>query len=118
MKKKMGKRPASAVLLCAVGFALLAPASCDDPTSAPGDILAVSSTVQDHFHYATVPARDIADPPPGGRTYTSTTANGHSHTVTVSETQLTDLQQPGAVVSVTSSLAGDPQHSHTFTFER
>jgi len=115
---KMGRGPTAFALVCAVGVGLLVPASCEDPVSAPGDILAVSSNVQGHFHRATIPARDIADPPPGGAIYTSTTELGHSHRVGLSETQLADLQQRGAVVAVESSSADNPApHSHLFTFE-
>ena len=114
---RLGKNPRAVALVFAACAALLVPASCEDPVSAPGDILAVSSNVQGHFHRATIPARDIADPPPGGAGYVSTTDSGHAHVVQITETQLIDLQQRGTVVSVESSVAGDPAHSHLFVFE-
>ena len=115
---RTGNRSKAFAFACAVGVGLLVPASCEDPVGAPGDLSAVSSNVQGHFHRATIPARDIVDPPPGGAIYTSTTELGHSHTVGLSNTQLTDLQQKGAAVSIGSSSSGSPSHSHTFPFER
>jgi hypothetical protein len=109
----------------AVAFGALAltvtTTSCEDPVSVQPDIASVSTTpnppIDGHFHRATIPGSDITNPPPGGRTYTSTTAMGHAHDIKVSEQQLVDLQQKGAVVSIACSPAGASSHSHTFTFE-
>jgi hypothetical protein len=87
--------------------------------SGPQDIQAVSSVALEHFHRTTIPGRDVDSPPAGGRTYVSTVANDHTHGVKVSEQQLRDLQQSGAVVSVTSQgPSSGAAHSHVFTFER
>jgi hypothetical protein len=90
---------------------------CEDPVSTPQDITAASSVVQGHFHRATISGRDIADPPSGGSRITTTNDQGHTHVVALSSTQLADLQQQGAVVSVLCESAGTPAHTHVFTFE-
>ena len=115
-------RLAALRLGCAAALAIALGTSCDDPAGVPQDLFAASSVVDGHYHGATVPGRDILEPPPGGREYASTIVGGHSHTVRLTQVQLLDLQQRGAVVSVDSSPTTAPgasqPHSHQFTFER
>lgn len=103
-------------------LALLAGTSCDNPVAALTGVTAISTLAENHTHRCSIPLSDIDDPPAGGRSYTTTTDVGHAHTVSVSESQLRDLQQPGAAVSVVSSTAPaagpPPPHSHRFDFVR
>jgi hypothetical protein len=103
----------------AAALAALALAACEDPAAPITGVSTVSSTSQGHEHRCSIPLSDIESPPPGGRTYTSTTDQGHSHTVRLSEVQLADLQQGGASVAITSSMASVPApHTHVFQFVR
>jgi len=94
---------------------------CEDPTGAVTGVTAVSSVSDGHFHRATIPISDIEAPPENGRNYTSTTAADHVHTVKLTTQQLTALQEPNSLVSVTCEPAKSPggvDHDHVFTFQR
>ena len=99
-----------------LGLALVA---CEDPTAPSGGLTDESSATGEpqHTHRATVPFEDIDSPPRGGATYTTSASAGHAHSVHLSAANLTDLQQRGAVVSV-SSAGGPGDHQHAFTFIR
>ncbi len=101
---------------CVVALVL---AACQDPTAPAGGLNAESTAAgtPTHTHRATVPFDDIDAPPSGGTTYTTTSGGGHTHNVHLSATNLTDLQQRGAVVSV-GTTGGPGDHQHTFTFVR
>lgn len=100
-------------------FLALSSAGCEDPTGPISGITAVSEVVNGHSHRATIPLSDINDPLPGGRDYTSTTDAGHAHLVHLSQQQLTDLQQRGAALSVSSGtrIPPDPPDNHVHVFE-
>ena len=95
---------------------------CEDPVAAFTGISVDSSVVQQHSHRVTVLSRDIENPPSAGATYVTTSAGSgpHTHEVHLTLENLRDLQQRGASVSVTTSVAGSgPQaHTHVFDFVR
>jgi hypothetical protein len=118
---KMGTQLGRVVALVLLLLAVLAGSTCQDPTGVQLDITGISGQplsqgVPPHFHRCTIPGRDITLAPPEGRTYPSTTDNGHSHEVFLSGTQLLDLQQPNAALSVDSKTTGS-NHEHSFLFE-
>jgi hypothetical protein len=111
------------MIAIAASLSVLSIAACEDPLAPFLGITATSTTVNMHFHTATIPARDINDPPSGGITITTSTAGNpaHTHAVTLTALQLQDLQQDMAVVSLptdTGSASVGPQHTHAFLFER
>jgi hypothetical protein len=107
-------RVALAASLAGVGLV-----ACFDPTAPAGGISAESSSegVPAHTHRATIPMSDVESPPSGGATYATATSAGHAHTVTLTRTQLTDLQQHGAAVSLLTT-GGPGDHQHGFNFAR
>ena len=116
---RYASRTATIVLL-ALGLVALWASGCTDPVAALGAINATSSVVAGHSHRCAIPLSDVDDPPPNGRTYTTTTdgtpPNEHAHTVFLTAAQLTDLQTRNSVVDLlTSEVQG---HTHRFLFER
>jgi len=120
LRRRIAVTGALALVVVAGGITNI---SCEDPVAALVGVTTVSTNVEMHVHRCTIPISDIDNPPSGGRSYVSTTVETHSHTVFLTETQLRDLQQPGAGVSVTSSTAAGmppppPSHNHRFDFVR
>ena len=75
-----------------------------------------SSFSAGHTHSISIRTTEIDVPPVVGRTYQTTVSGGHSHTVVLSASELTALQQPGAIVTVSSSMTGG--HTHLFSIQR
>lgn len=100
---------------------VLAPlaAACGSSSSSTGGgscdgVSSTSTVVSAHSHTVCVPTTDLASPPPGGMTYTSSGPEP-VHTITLTAAQLTSIQG-GQSVTVTSSSAG--AHTHDFTIAK
>jgi hypothetical protein len=106
--------------LAQVGYVslLLVPiAACGSSSGSGSNCDGVSSTstvVSGHSHTVCVPASDLANPPAGGATYT-TSGPDPTHTIALTAEQLTSIQQ-GHSVAVTTSTNGG--HSHDFALAK
>jgi hypothetical protein len=88
------------------------------PEAAPSGCASnpTSTTVLGHAHMVCVLATDLANPPAGGVTYTTTTSSSatiasHNHTVTLTAAQLATINA-GQSVTVTTSIT--TSHTHDF----
>jgi hypothetical protein len=90
-------------------------ASSARPIACDGDA-SISTVNSGHSHTLCVPSTDLASPPVGGFTYTSSAAgaNQHTHDVTLSQIQLAQIAA-GQLVTVTS--AESLGHTHDFTIQ-
>jgi hypothetical protein len=91
-------------------------ASGSMPVDCDGDF-AASTASAGHSHTLCVPSTDLASPPPGGFTYTSSSSGSppHTHDVSLSQVQLAQLAA-GQPVKVTSGASLD--HTHDFTIQK
>jgi hypothetical protein len=97
---------ASACASASSGAAAGADDGCNglDPTS---------TVTLGHTHTVCIPQSDLANPPAGGATYT-TSAPTPMHTVTLTQAQLESIQA-GQAVTVTTSVANN--HTHNFNVQ-
>ena len=76
--------------------------------------IASNADATGHVHSIQFILNDFSNPPDAGVSYTSTVTDGHSHDLTLTSTQLADVYG-GRNMDATSSVAGDPAHSHVWT---
>jgi hypothetical protein len=90
--------------------------SASTPVECDGDF-AASTPSAGHTHTLCVPSTDLASPPPGGFTYTSSSSGAppHTHDVSLSPVQLAQLAA-GQPVEVTSGTSLG--HTHDFTIQK
>jgi hypothetical protein len=89
--------------------------SSDSTPAAPADSFSVQSSVDAaHTHNIVFPLADIANPPSGGKTYTSD--GSHIHTITLTQQQLTDINT-GATESIVSN-PDNTAHNHTWIIKK
>jgi hypothetical protein len=90
--------------------------SSNDTPAAPADSFSVVSSLDAaHTHTISFPLADVANPPSGGKTYTSVPTT-HVHTITLTQQQLTDINN-GATVPVVSN-PDNTAHTHTWAIKK
>ena len=73
-----------------------------------------SSVTNGHNHMLCVLATDLANPPSGGVTYTTTIAQSHTHDVSLTQAMLQQIAA-GTTVTVTTSVSNS--HTHDFMIQ-
>jgi hypothetical protein len=101
------------LVLVPVAAASAACASASGGAGGCDGIDPTSTVVQGHSHSVCIPHDDIANPPAGGATYT-TSGPDPTHTVTLTQAQLKSIQA-GQTVNVTTSVANG--HTHDFALQ-
>jgi len=71
-----------------------------------------STTVDGHYHTATLTRADIQARPDAGVTVTTTNVSGHTHTLHLTKAQCESINNS---ISVTVSTSTDSGHSHEFS---
>ena len=97
-------------------------AACNSNNSTPspsvGDggcaIQPTSTITAGHNHMLCVLATDLANPPSGGVTYTTTISQSHTHDVSLTQAMLQQIAMGGSV-TVTTSVTNS--HTHDFLIQ-
>ena len=112
------------VLIRAGGILLAIPASrllmaCGGDSGGSTALHFTSSNDLNHTHTIDLANADVATPPAGGKTETTSFDDAHTHTVTLTEADFQTINS-GASVTITTSEDQTPGfvHTHTFTFHK